>query len=152
VLSDDSGWSFFERAGARQNGVQVQSAASAPHRMLLSASARMADGNDYNLSATEGKFAVQRVQGLFITSEGSTLSSFPSGGSRMRPIKRPRVSPVFRDFFSGGKASNCGDNFRHSATSIRQSREKYWPSVIVGVLKLQKSYARAACWRHELRT
>ncbi len=71
----DVGWSYFEKL-ARQNVMQVQSAADPPKKLALGERAVMADGSDYMLSLL--KDAGQPVEAVYAT-EGTPLIIGPNG-------------------------------------------------------------------------
>ena len=88
----DLGWEYFDKL-AKQNVMQVQSAADPPKKLELGERAVMADGNDYILTAV--KEAGGPVELVYPT-EGSPLIVGPNGIFKAAP--NPNAARLFQAF------------------------------------------------------
>src|ERR1700688_4384771 len=91
-LQRDLGWSWFEQL-AKQNVMQVQSAADPPKKLDLGERAVMADGNEYNIFQLKEKG--RPVEPVYAT-EGSPLIIGPNGIFKDSPS--PNAAKLFQSF------------------------------------------------------
>ncbi len=91
-LQRELGWSFFEQL-AKQNVMQVQSAADPPKKLDLGERAIMADGNEYNILKL--REAGRPVQPVYAT-EGSPVIVGPNGIFKGAP--HPNAARLFQSF------------------------------------------------------
>jgi len=91
-LQRELGWSFFEQL-AKQNVMQVQSAADPPKKLDLGERAIMADGNEYNI--LQFREAGRPVQPVYAT-EGSPIIVGPNGIFKGAP--NPNAARLFQSF------------------------------------------------------
>src|ERR1700681_1252134 len=97
-LQRDLGWSWFEQL-AKQNVMQVQSAADPPKKLDLGERAIMADGNEYSiLQLRETGHPVEPVY----ATEGSPLIIGPNGVFKNSP--NPNAAKLFQSFSLGREA------------------------------------------------
>src|SRR5580700_10133999 len=91
-LQRDIGWSWFEQL-AKQNVMQVQSAADPPKKLDLGERAIMADGNEYNI--LQMKETGRPVEPVY-ASEGSPMIVGPNGIFKGSP--NPNAAKLFQSF------------------------------------------------------
>src|SRR5580704_10918004 len=91
-LQRDVGWGFFEQL-AKQNVMQVQSAADPPKKLDLGERAIMADGNEYNI--LQFREAGRPVEPVY-ASEGSPMIVGPNGIFKGAP--NPNAARLFQSF------------------------------------------------------
>src|SRR5579863_4038201 len=91
-LQRDVGWSFFEQL-AKQNVMQVQSAADPPKKLDLGERAIMADGNEYGL--LQLREAGRPVEPVY-ASEGTPIIVGPNGIFKGAP--HPNAARLFQSF------------------------------------------------------
>jgi iron(III) transport system substrate-binding protein len=91
-LQRELGWDFFEQL-AKQNIMQVQSAADPPKKLDLGERAIMADGNEYNI--LQFREAGRPVEPVYAT-EGSPMIIGPNGIFKGAP--NPNAARLFQSF------------------------------------------------------
>jgi iron(III) transport system substrate-binding protein len=91
-LQRDVGWSFFEQL-AKQNVMQVQSAADPPKKLDLGERAIQADGNEYNI--LELREAGRPVEPVYAT-EGTPIIVSPNAVFKGAP--NPNAARLFQSF------------------------------------------------------
>ncbi|WP_298258204.1 extracellular solute-binding protein [Bradyrhizobium sp.] len=92
ALQRDLGWTFFERL-AKQNVMQVQSAADPPKKLDLGERAVMADGNEYSI--LQFRDAGHPVEPVYAT-EGTPVIVGPNGIFKAAP--NPNAARLFQSF------------------------------------------------------
>jgi iron(III) transport system substrate-binding protein len=120
-LQRDVGWSFFEQL-AKQNVMQVQSAADPPKKLDLGERAIMADGNEYGL--LQLREAGRPVEPVY-ASEGTPIIVGPNGIFKGAP--HPNAARLFQSFCFSREAQQLIVDFgglrsAHSQTTEKSSR------------------------------
>ena len=114
------GWSFFEQL-AKQNVMQVQSAADPPKKLDLGERAIQADGNEYGI--LQLKEAGRPVQPVYAT-EGSPMIVGPNGIFKGAP--NPNAARLFQSFCFSREAQQLIIDFglrsAHSQTAEKPGR------------------------------
>ena len=116
----DVGWAYFEKL-AKQNVMQVQSAADPPRKLALGERAIMADGSDATMSLL--KDAGQPVQVVYPT-EGTPLIVGPSGIFKSSP--NPNAARLLQSYMFSVEAQqliiDAGYRSMHPHTTERPGR------------------------------
>src|ERR1700686_5347645 len=121
-LQRDLGWSWFEQL-AKQNVMQVQSAADPPKKLDLGERAIMADGNEYSiLQLRETGHPVEPVY----ATEGSPMIIGPNGIFKGSP--NPNAAKLFQSFSLGREAQQLiidvgGLRSVHAQTAAKPGRK-----------------------------
>jgi iron(III) transport system substrate-binding protein len=121
-VARDLGWSFFEKL-ARQNVMQVQSAADPPKKLALGERAVMADGADYGMFLM--KEAGQPVEVVYPT-EGTPLIVGPNGIFKAAP--NPNAARLLQSYMFSPEAQQMiidigGLRSAHPQTRDRPGRK-----------------------------
>jgi iron(III) transport system substrate-binding protein len=117
-LQRDLGWTWFEQL-ARQNVMQVQSAADPPKKLDLGERAIMADGNEYSI--LQMKEAGRPVEPVYAT-EGSPMIIGPNGIFKGSP--NPNAAKLFQSFCFSREAQQLMIDFGGLRSVHPQIQEK----------------------------
>jgi iron(III) transport system substrate-binding protein len=117
-LQRDLGWSWFEQL-ARQNVMQVQSAADPPKKLDLGERAVMADGNEYSI--LQMKEAGHPVEPVYAT-EGSPMIIGPNGIFKGSP--NPNAAKLFQSYCFSREAQQLMIDFGGLRSVHPQIQEK----------------------------
>jgi iron(III) transport system substrate-binding protein len=117
-LQRDVGWSFFEQL-AKQNVMQVQSAADPPKKLDLGERAIMADGNEYGL--LQLREAGRPVEPVYAT-EGTPMIVGPNGIFKGAP--NPNAARLFQAFCFSREAQQLIIDFGGLRSAHSQAMEK----------------------------
>ncbi|HSY55753.1 MAG TPA: extracellular solute-binding protein [Bradyrhizobium sp.] len=117
-LQRDVGWGFFEQL-AKQNVMQVQSAADPPKKLDLGERAIMADGNEYNI--LQFREAGRPVEPVY-ASEGSPMIVGPNGIFKGAP--NPNAARLFQSFCFSREAQQLIIDFAALRSAHSQTTEK----------------------------
>jgi len=117
-LQRDVGWSFFEQL-AKQNVMQVQSAADPPKKLDLGERAIQADGNEYNI--LELRDAGRPVEPVYAT-EGTPIIVSPNAVFKGAP--NPNAARLFQSFCFSRQAQQLIIDFGGLRSAHPQVTEK----------------------------
>jgi iron(III) transport system substrate-binding protein len=117
-LQRDLGWSWFEQL-AKQNVMQVQSAADPPKKLDLGERAVMADGNEYSI--LQLKEAGRPVEPVYAT-EGSPMIVGPNGIFKGSP--NPNAAKLFQSYCFSREAQQLIIDFGGLRSAHPQIQEK----------------------------
>jgi iron(III) transport system substrate-binding protein len=117
-LQRDLGWSWFEQL-AKQNVMQVQSAADPPKKLDLGERAVMADGNEYSI--LQMKEAGRPVEPVYAT-EGSPMIVGPNGIFKGSP--NPNAAKLFQSYCFSREAQQLMIDFGGLRSVHPQIQEK----------------------------
>ena len=117
-LQRDVGWSFFEQL-AKQNVMQVQSAADPPKKLDLGERAIQADGNEYSI--LELREAGRPVEPVYAT-EGTPIIVSPNAIFKGAP--NPNAARLFQSFCFSREAQQLIIDFGGLRSAHPQVREK----------------------------
>jgi iron(III) transport system substrate-binding protein len=117
-LQRDLGWSWFEQL-AKQNVMQVQSAADPPKKLDLGERAVMADGNEYSI--LQMKEAGHPVEPVYAT-EGSPMIIGPNGIFKGSP--NPNAAKLFQSYCFSREAQQLMIDFGGLRSVHPQIQEK----------------------------
>ena len=117
-LQRDVGWSFFEQL-AKQNVMQVQSAADPPKKLDLGERAIQADGNEYSI--LELREAGRPVEPVYAT-EGTPIIVSPNAIFKGAP--NPNAARLFQSFCFSREAQQLIIDFGGLRSAHPQVKEK----------------------------
>ena len=117
-IQRDVGWSFFEQL-AKQNVMQVQSAADPPKKLDLGERAIMADGNEYGL--LQLREAGRPVEPVY-AAEGTPIIIGPNGIFKGAP--NPNAARLFQSFCFSREAQQLIIDFGGLRSAHSQASEK----------------------------
>jgi len=117
-LQRDLGWSWFEQL-AKQNVMQVQSAADPPKKLDLGERAVMADGNEYSI--LQMKEAGRPVEPVY-AAEGSPMIIGPNGIFKGSP--NPNAAKLFQSYCFSSEAQQLIIDFGGLRSVHPQTHEK----------------------------
>ena len=117
-LQRDLGWSWFEQL-AKQNVMQVQSAADPPKKLDLGERAVMADGNEYSI--LQMKEAGHPVEPVY-AAEGSPMIIGPNGIFKGSP--NPNAAKLFQSYCFSREAQQLMIDFGGLRSVHPQIQEK----------------------------
>jgi len=117
-LQRDVGWSFFEQL-AKQNVMQVQSAADPPKKLDLGERAIQADGNEYSI--LELREAGRPVEPVYAT-EGTPIIVSPNAVFKGAP--NPNAARLFQSFCFSRQAQQLIIDFGGLRSAHPQVTEK----------------------------
>ncbi|HEY1475168.1 MAG TPA: extracellular solute-binding protein [Pseudolabrys sp.] len=106
-IARDLGWEYFEKL-AKQNVMQLQSAAEPPRKLSVGERAVQADGNDYSL--TLYKDAGRPVEPVYAT-EGTPIIIVETGIFRGSP--NPNAARLFQHFLFSPEGQQIFVNYAH---------------------------------------